>query len=108
VVDQVRAWVPVSSIAAGFHQAVVAAISEVVNTTREHTGIDFVGLTGGVFQNALLLSATRRCLEEQQFRVFTHCLVPCNDGGLALGQAAVVAAQTSRRIAQPDPDRIWH
>ena len=56
---------------------------------RARTGIQVVALSGGVFQNALLLGLARRELEVRHFRVLTHRVVPPNDGGLALGQAAI-------------------
>ena len=57
------------------------------------TGFDTVALSGGCFQNAVLLEQTERRLREAGFAVLTHRTVPANDGGLALGQAAVAAAR---------------
>ena len=61
----------------------------VATTVRATTGLELVGLTGGVFQNALLVETTCQKLDGLGFRTLLHTNVPCNDGGLALGQAAV-------------------
>jgi hydrogenase maturation protein HypF len=55
-----------------------------------------VALSGGVFQNELLLRRTVEALQLRQFRVFTNTVVPPNDGGLALGQAAVALERMRR------------
>lgn len=83
--------VPVPAIAARFHNAVAAAILDSCDLARRSTGIARVALSGGVFQNTTLLSKTIPLLESAGFTVYTHTLVPPNDGGIALGQAAVAA-----------------
>ena len=84
-----RAGVDIGAMAAGFHAAVARLIGDVAALEHARTGIDVVALSGGVFQNALLLGLARRELEARHFEVLTHRVVPPNDGGLALGQAAV-------------------
>jgi hydrogenase maturation protein HypF len=59
------------------------------NKISQQTGIKQVALSGGVFQNRLLLQLTTNGLRQADFQVFTHHLVPCNDGGLSLGQAVI-------------------
>ena len=54
-----------------------------------------VALSGGVFQNLLLLRRTVTGLEGRGFTVLTHSRVPCNDGGISLGQAVIAAARES-------------
>jgi hydrogenase maturation protein HypF len=87
--DGVRAPV----IAARFHHGVAAAIEAGCVLLRERHGLATVALSGGVFQNMLLLHATAARLEARGFRVLTHSRVPCNDGGISLGQAVIAAAR---------------
>ena len=89
LVADLRAGAGAGAMAAGFHAAVARAIGDVAECQRALTGIDVVALSGGVFQNALLLGLARREMEERHLRVLTHRVVPPNDGGLALGQAAI-------------------
>lgn len=79
--------------AARFHNGVADAIARTCDRFREHSTT--VALSGGVFQNVLLLDRTVEQLEQQGFRVLTHRRVPANDGGISLGQVAV-ASRTTR------------
>ena len=96
VVTDHEARVPVATIAARFHNGLAGAIVAVCGAVRERHGLGTVALSGGVFQNALLLERTERELREAAFRVLVHRRVPCNDGGISFGQAAVAAAREGR------------
>lgn len=82
----------VSRLAYDFHQALAAYITTACDEARRETGIETVALTGGVFQNLLLLRLCDEGLQRKGFTVLRHHLVPPNDGGLALGQALWGAA----------------
>jgi hydrogenase maturation protein HypF len=78
-------------VSARFHHTLAAAIHTVCMRMRKDSGLDRVCLTGGTFQNMRLLGLTVRLLRDSGFHVFLHRDVPPNDGGLALGQAAIAA-----------------
>ncbi|MFA6094256.1 MAG: carbamoyltransferase HypF, partial [Elusimicrobiota bacterium] len=75
--------IPVSTISARFHNSLARLVLQVA----KRAGIAQIVLTGGVFQNAYLLDQTAKLLREAGFSVFTHERVPCNDGGISVGQA---------------------
>lgn len=86
-----RDGLPAAAIAGRFHRGVARMIVETCRRLREATGIMVVGLTGGVFQNAVLVTLAVDALHAAGFEVLLHEQVPANDGGLALGQAAIAA-----------------
>ena len=70
-----------------FHRGLAAAIRDACKNAREMTGCSTTALTGGVFQNTLLLRLTQNALEKDGFHVLHHSIIPPNDGGIAVGQA---------------------
>ena len=114
VVDDLLAGVGVARIAARVHNTLAQAASDVCCHLREITGVHEVALSGGVWQNMLLLERTLERLRAAGFTVYIHRLTPPNDGGLSLGQAVVAqevlknaqATSTPRSEATaPRPDR---
>ena len=95
LVEGLHAGADRAGLAAGFHDAVVRATAATAGSCARAAGISTVGLTGGVFVNRLLLDGVGKALTDNGFDVLTHALLPCNDGGIALGQA-VIAAQLGR------------
>jgi hydrogenase maturation protein HypF len=74
-------------ISARFHNTIMRMLRDTCRLLREETGVGEVAMSGGSFQNATLLTGLTLMLEQDGFRVYSHRLVPSNDGGLALGQA---------------------
>jgi hydrogenase maturation protein HypF len=93
VTDDLEAGVDRAVIAGRFHTGVAAATVTVCRILRERHGLQTVALSGGVFQNLLLTAQVADQLTAAGFTVLTHSRVPCNDGGISLGQAAVAAAR---------------
>ena len=87
----------VDRLAMEFHRRLAGQIAGAVQAAREQTGLPTVALSGGVFQNRLLLELTVERLEQMNFHVLTHHLVPPNDGGIALGQAVYGLKRLNRQ-----------
>ncbi|MHB8597712.1 MAG: carbamoyltransferase HypF [Ktedonobacteraceae bacterium] len=93
IVDDIQQGVPVAIIANRFHRTIAGLLANVCDEIRKQTGLNIVALSGGVFQNRLLLEQLLALLEDRNFQVYINRRVPPNDGGLCLGQIAIAAAQ---------------
>jgi hydrogenase maturation protein HypF len=91
IVEDIGQGLDQSTISTKFHNTIILAIFETVNKIRRSEGITKVVLSGGVFQNKYLLEQTTAILEKNNFEVYSHAIVPTNDGGIALGQLAVAS-----------------
>ncbi|MFA5096053.1 MAG: carbamoyltransferase HypF, partial [Candidatus Omnitrophota bacterium] len=84
-----QAKIPRPEIARRFHQGVAEMIVRRASGFRRKYGVGKIVLSGGVFQNKLLLKITLDLLYKKDFRVFTQGKLPCNDAGISLGQAMI-------------------
>jgi hydrogenase maturation protein HypF len=91
IAGAVRAGEDASIIAARFHNTVAEATEMTCRLLREATGLNRVCLSGGTFQNVRLTEQLSQSLRQNGFEVFLHRRVPPNDGGIALGQAAIAS-----------------
>jgi hydrogenase maturation protein HypF len=89
IIYDIKNNMPKSEISAKFHHSIASMISHMCKILCLETGINQVALSGGVFQNRLLLRLTLKYLEKTDLNVFFHREVPCNDGGVSLGQAVI-------------------
>lgn len=96
LVDDLRQGVPTAQIARNFHTSLIELFAMSCLYAREVSGLKCVALSGGVFQNRLLLDELTARLEALAFQVYTNQRVPPNDGGLSFGQAAIAAARLRR------------
>ncbi len=97
---------PVALMAARFHYGLARAIRDMVARIRARSScasLNTIALSGGCFQNKLLLEELVRLLEADELSCLLHAKVPTNDGGLALGQAAIAAA---RHIKRSEPAHL--
>ena len=97
VASDLLAGQPPSLIAAAFHRWVADAAVAASRQAREATGLEAVALSGGVFQNRRLVELLVPELEQAGLRILRHRQVPPNDGGIALGQAAIGRATLAGR-----------
>ena len=86
----------VGDLCAQFHESIASTTADVVRGVADHTGIATVVLSGGVFQNARLLSSVVRRLESHILEPLVPRQLPQNNGGVSYGQAVVAAARLAR------------
>ena len=94
IIEDLINGVETGVIAARFHQSLVEVLEIICEHLRSERQLDTVVLSGGVWQNEVLVSRAVEQLTRKGFDVRWHRRVPTNDGGLALGQALVAAART--------------
>lgn len=101
VIEDVREKKSAGLIGARFHHTIAEMVEKISMQTRRETGINEIVLSGGVWQNQVLLDLTRVALMNHNFVVFTHQKTPANDGGLALGQAVIANFKSINRQEKP-------
>jgi hydrogenase maturation protein HypF len=92
ITNDLRAGLSTRAIAHYFHETTANMITAVCGKLREGTGVNRVCLSGGSFQNVMLLTRAAGLLRQGGFEVLLHSQAPPNDGGISLGQAAIAAA----------------
>lgn len=97
MVSDLTVGIEVASIAGKFHNTVAEFSRQVCYNIREKKGVNEIALSGGVFQNVILLEKITHLLIEDGFVVYTHSQVPPNDGGICLGQA-IIASERSKNL----------
>ncbi|HEX9135441.1 MAG TPA: carbamoyltransferase HypF, partial [Nitrospirota bacterium] len=99
ILEDVMKGLAARSVAAKFHNTVASVIEKVVLDLSAEKGIMDVALSGGTFQNLYLLSRTEHLLKSRGLGVFVNRKMPCNDGGISLGQAYIVRERLRRGLA---------
>jgi len=89
IVEDIKRKTPQGKISYRFHKGISAIITEICKRIKEEKNISIVVLSGGVFQNLLLLDMVYSQLKRAHFSVYTHRLLPANDGCISTGQAAI-------------------
>jgi hydrogenase maturation protein HypF len=82
----------VEEISSAFHATLNAAFASMSLEMKKATGINRVVLSGGCFQNRILLEGTVAELRKNNFEVYSHSQIPANDGGISLGQAVIAGS----------------
>jgi hydrogenase maturation protein HypF len=96
VVEDLLAGRSAGEVSSSFHRTMAEAVVAVCERVREETGTGAVALSGGTFQNLLLMQQVLELLVGKDFAVYRHRRVPTNDGGLALGQAVLANGSVQR------------
>ena len=98
MVEDLRSGTPAAVISAKFHNTLTEALRAMAKAARQSTRLEVVALSGGVFCNRFLTERLIRRLKQEGFTVLWNRSVPSNDGGIALGQAAIAAQLIGRGV----------
>ncbi|MDO9547965.1 MAG: carbamoyltransferase HypF [Candidatus Marinimicrobia bacterium] len=93
LVNDINEKTSISRISQKFHDGLSRGLTLWAEIARKNTGLTDIVLSGGVFMNIYLLIRLKKSLEKNGFNVYTHSVVPCNDGGISLGQLVIADAQ---------------
>jgi hydrogenase maturation protein HypF len=96
IVENMFSGKSIEEIASAFHSTLVAAFAAMSFEMRKLTGNNRVALSGGCFQNRVLLEGTVAELKKNSFDVYYHSQVPANDGGVSLGQAVIAGSMIKK------------
>ncbi len=99
IVDDILQRISPGEISAKFHNSIIHMTGTIAELVRNRTGVSLCALSGGVFMNTYLLEGCTKILEQKGFSVLSHAEIPCNDGGLALGQLAIGAKKRKKGAA---------
>jgi hydrogenase maturation protein HypF len=98
IVENVFAGKNMRELASAFHATLTAAFVAMSCEMRKITAINRVALSGGCFQNRILLEGTITELKKKDFDVYYHSQVPANDGGVSLGQAVIAGSMIKKGL----------
>jgi hydrogenase maturation protein HypF len=96
LVEDIKNNIPISIISCKFHDGLSDGLLNWAIKAQKQTDIKEIVLSGGVFMNHYLLTRLQKTLEKKGFIVYTHSVVPCNDGGISLGQAVIAGAKLKK------------
>jgi hydrogenase maturation protein HypF len=91
IIRDMKKGIDISVISAKFHNTIVKIIGDTCERIRESENISKVVMSGGIFQNKYILARAENRLKELNFSYYSQKLVPSNDGGIALGQLAILS-----------------
>ncbi len=94
LLHDLAAGITAAKIAARFHHGIAAAVATTASRLCQQHKIQTVVLSGGVFQNRLLLERSSQLLRQQNLKVLSASAIPANDGGISLGQAIIALASS--------------
>lgn len=97
ILDDISKRAETGMISAKFHNTIIQVIMKVVSEISRKTGLNKVVLSGGTFQNKILLTWAEKELQAAGYEVYSHSMVPSNDGGIALGQLAIAAKKRIKK-----------